>query len=163
MRVRELTVNSKFYVVWRVAQLFALTGISKVNDIVYWLWYFSHILCGLFYLNLHWVFVLISRRENLLEMLVEELVQNKMRFLRLQISPVLQWSTSKTHSSLGSLRYHTGATAAKTSLKKWICVFPISSAIIPTHNFVKWSRTPKNHTQVQKKKENIVVACSRRP
>ena len=108
MRVRELTVNSKFHVVWRVAQLFALTGISKVNDIVYWLWYCSHILCGLFNLHLHWVFVLISRWKNLLEMLVEELDQNKMRFLRLQIFPVLQWSTSTTHSSLGSLRYHKG-------------------------------------------------------
>ena len=91
-----------------MAQLFALTGISKVNDIVYWLWYCSHILCGLFNLNLHWVFVLISRWKNLLEMLVEELVQNKMRFLSLQISPVLQWSTSTTHSPLGILRYHKG-------------------------------------------------------
>ena len=129
----KLTANSKFHVVWTVAQLFAVTGISEVNDIVYRLWYCSHILCGLFNLNLHWVFVLISRWKNLLEMLVEELVQNKMRFLSLQISPVLQWSTSKTHSSLGSLRYHTGATEEKTSLKKWICFLLISSAIIPTH------------------------------
>ena len=81
MRVRELTVNSKFYVVWRVAQLFALTGISKVNDIVYWLWYCSHILCGLFNLNLHWVFVLISRWKNLLKMLVVSTKQVKQQSL----------------------------------------------------------------------------------
>ena len=82
----------------------------------------------LFNLNLHWVFVLISRWRNLFEMLVKELVQNKhgtnvgdlrfkMRFLSLQISPVLQWSTSKTHSSLGSLRYHNGDCGENVALK----------------------------------------------
>ena len=79
MRVRELTVNSKFHVAWRVAQLFALTGIWKVNDIVYWFWYCSHILCGLFNLNVDWVFVLISWWKNLLEMLVEVWVSPKQK------------------------------------------------------------------------------------
>ena len=61
-------------------------------------------------------------------MLVKELVQNKhgtnvedlrfkMGFLSLQISPVLQWPTSKTHSSLGSLRYYNGDCGENVALK----------------------------------------------
>ena len=140
MRVRELTVNSKFYVVWRVAQLFALTGISKVNDIVYWLWYCSHILCGLFNLNLHWVFVLISRWKNLLKMLVVSTKQVKQQSLiTLDLNCVscfyklLQFycgqPQSPTHHEGASAL--TTATAARTSLLKWIRVFSTFVAFIP--------------------------------
>ena len=71
-------------------------------------------------------------------------------------------------SIIGSLRYHDGDGHEKVTQKVSLRSFSLyrdyfNSFTLSNTSKLFLSRIPKNHIQVQKEKENLVVACLRPP
>ena len=90
------------------------------------------------------------------------------RHHHLPSSSSLSLLSSSSLSSLGSLRYRDGHghenVASKVNLRSFDLYRDHSNSFtLSNASELFLSRIPKNHIQVQKEKENLVVACLRPP